>query len=319
MHVQLPLFIDSQLAALQETRQQLSTSILAASTLKSYQHDWKLFAQWCTSVGRVERPASSDTISLFLTDQIANGCKVTTARRRWHAINHFHRSYGIEPAGRLDAIMLMRSAQRQRLERPRRVRPLTIAEIGEISDALMRDGSPRAVRDRAVMLVGFASALRRSSLVALTLDDLEFTPEGALLTILREKQDQEGKGRFVAIPPGKHLRTCSVSALRAWLAIRPKTESPRIFLAIGKGRRPSGINPECIATIVKRSAFLIGRDPRYYGAHSLRAGFITAAGEAGQSDLMIAEHSGHRDMNVLRSYVRRTNAFRANACAALDL
>jgi site-specific recombinase XerD len=326
MQEELPFSIQSNLVELDRKRRELSASVLAFNTLAGYQHDWKLFTDWCVKFTRCSRPASADTVSLFLTAQLTGGLKIASARRRLSAITYYHQLAGIELPGRFHAVQLLRSAQRQRIERPRRSRPLQITELREISDLLRSQEQSsrasdkvRAIRDRAVLLLGFASALRRSSIVALTLDDLEFTSEGVILTIVREKQDQEAKGRYVAIPNGKHENTCAVRALRNWLAIRPESSNRQVFLCLAQGRRHNGLNPEGIAEIVKRGVALIGRDPRHYSGHSLRSGLITAAGEQGLSALLIAEQSGHRSLDVLRTYMRRTNVFRANTCAALDL
>lgn len=323
MQVQLPHCFSvgyfPELAELYRRRQDLSTSILAANTRSAYEHDWKLFTTWCSRVDRDPLPAAADTVSLFLTNQLLSGVKVITARRRFYAITHQHRVHGVELEKRFEAILLLRSAQRQRLERPQRARPVTVEQLEKICDILASDSTPVAIRNRAILLIGFTSALRRSSLTALTLDDVEFTSEGIILTVIREKQDQEAKGRYIAIPYGKHEKTCAVIALRSWLAIRAETPNRQVFLCLAKGRQRLGLRPEHIAEVVKRGIRLIGGDPRNYSAHSLRAGLITAAGEEGLSDLMIAEQSGHRDMDVLRSYLRRTKIFRSNVCAALDL
>ena len=319
MQEELPFTIQSNLAELDQRRRELSASVLAFNTLVSYRNDWKLFTTWCAEFTRTAQPASADTVSLFLTAQLTSGLKITTVRRRLAAITYFHQFAGIELQGRFLAVQLLRSAQRQRAERPRRSRPLDIAELRQISDLLIKNGSASAIRDRAVLLVGFASALRRSSIAALTLDDLEFTIEGVILTVVREKQDQEARGRYVAIPNGKHEITCAVRALRSWLAVRTESPNRQVFLCLAQGRQDNGLNPEAIAEIVKRGVVLIGRDPRSYSAHSLRSGLITAAGEQGLSALLIAEQSGHRSLDVLRTYMRRTNIFRANTCAALDL
>jgi len=320
MQEELPFVITSPiLAELDQKRRELSASMLAANTLSGYQHDWKLFTAWCAKFTRRSQPASADTVSLFLTAQLTGGLKIASARRRLCAITYYHQLAGIDLPGRFDAKQLLRSAQRQRVERPRRSRPLQIDELRRISDLLLKKASTIAVRDRAVLLVGFTSALRRSSIAALTLDDLEFTTEGVILTVVREKQDQEARGRYVAIPNGKHEITCAVRALRSWLAVRTESPNRQVFLCLSQGRQDNGLNPEAIAEIVKRGVVLIGRDPRSYSAHSLRSGLITAAGEQGLSALLIAEQSGHRSLDVLRTYMRRTNIFRANTCAALDL
>jgi site-specific recombinase XerD len=319
MQEELPFDLQSTLAVLDQKRKELAASVLAFNTSTAYELDWKLFTGWCAEYARSARPASADTVSLFVTAQLTRGLKIATARRRLFAITYYHRLAGIELAGRFQASELLRSAQRQRVERPRRSRPLEITELREISDLLGRDGSVAAIRDRAILLVGFSSALRRSSIVALNIDDLEFKSEGVILTVVKEKQDQEARGRYIAIPYGKHETTCAVAALRAWLRVRPETPNREVFVDLSSGRHHGGLTPQHVTKVVKRGIALLGRDPRGYSGHSLRSGFITAAGEEGVSDLLIAEQSGHRNMNVLRMYLRRTNAFRANPCAALDL
>ena len=319
MQEEFPFTIQSNLAELDQKRRELSASVLAVNTLAGYQHDWKLFTAWCVQYTRSAQPASSDTVSLFLTAQLTGGLKIASARRRLSAITYYHQMAGLELPGRFHAIQLLRSAQRQRIERPRRSRPLEVTELRQISEILLKKASIKAIRNRAILLVGFASALRRSSIAALTLDDLEFTTEGVILTVVREKQDQEARGRYVAIPHGKHETTCAVRALREWLAIRTESPNRQVFLCLTHGRQHNGLNPEAIAEIVKRGVALIGRDPKHYSGHSLRSGLITAAGEQGLSALLIAEQSGHRSMDVLRTYLRRSNVFRSNACASLDL
>ena len=197
--------------------------------------------------------------------------------------------------------------------------PITIAQIRDIAAKLSISKRPGAIRDRALLLLGFTSALRSVSLASIALDDVEFCKEGLVLTIPREKQDQEARGRFIGIPFGKHADTCATGALRAWLDVRGEAEARHVFLQRCRHKGALPMAAKTVNAVVKRSVARIGLDPKRYGSHSLRAGFITAAGEAGLSDLLIAEQSGHRDMDCLRTYLRRTNVFRANACAALDL
>lgn len=299
-------------------RQRFLDAMLAPQSRVGYRYDWCVFQKFCREHHRLELPASPDTVSLFLADQLRT-CKVSTARRRYHAIARYHKEHGLGGWGRLDALLLLQGAQRLRAERPRRMLPVTISQVKEIAELLAGSQSVAAIRDRALMLLGFTSALRGASLAAITLDDLEFCSEGLLVTIPREKQDQEARGRLIGIPHGKHETTCTVKAVRAWLDTRADAPTRWMFLGRNKANRQIPMSPKTVREIVKRSVELIGLNRRQYGAHSLRSGFITAAGEAGLSDLLIAEQTGHRDMDCLRRYLRRTNVFRANACVALDL
>ena len=170
------------------------------------------------------------------------------------------------------------------------------------------------------MLVGFASALRRSSLAALRLSDVGFGPFGATVHVRYEKQDQEGKGRFIGLPFG-HAETCPVQALRAWLDLRGLDDGPlftRMLRFEGWGC-DRALAPQAIGDVVQAAVARIGLDPHFYGGHSLRAGFVTSAVEAGVGELLIAAQTGHRSMEILRQYFRRADLFRANACLALGL
>jgi len=279
-----------------------------------------MFTCWCQQNRRLEFPADAETLTLYLTDMLRSGAKVSSTRRRYHAIAHYHRSKGIvDGFAKTEILNLLLGAQRLRCEKPRRRRPLTIPNLRSISEALLKDDSRIAIRDRAVMLLGFASALRSVNLAGLTLSEVDFCAQGLILTIPKEKQDQEGRGRLIGIPTGKSEITCAVKALQDWIAIRPGAPTQRLFVGFNGRHHYRPIEAEGIRKIVKRCVTRIGLDPRPYGAHSLRSGFITAAGEANMSDLLIAEQTGHRSMDTLRDYLRRTNVFRSNACAALDL
>jgi integrase len=247
------------------------------------------------------------------------GRKVTTANRRTSAIAHYHRSNGFRSPVNESVRELLVGAKRIRLERPRQVSALTVTDMRKICARLARDGSPAAIRNRAVLVIGFLSALRRCNLVALTLEDVEFCPEGLILTVRREKQDQSGRGRHIGLPKGKRKETCPVRCLEAWIDIRGAEPGP-LFTRLGRGHEGKPMTKgDAIAQIVKRAAEMIGHDPDEYSGHSLRAGFISAAAEAGAGELTISAHTGHRDMNVLRRYIRRVNVFKSNAAGLIGL
>jgi integrase len=170
-----------------------------------------------------------------------------------------------------------------------------------------------------VLVIGFLSALRRCNLVALTLEDVEFCPEGLILTVRREKQDQSGRGRHIGLPKGKRKETCPVRCLEAWIDIRGAEPGP-LFTRLGRGHEGKPMTRgDAIAQVVKDAVEMLGLDPNEYGGHSLRSGFITAAAEAGVGELTIASQTGHRDMSVLRRYIRRASVWKANAAGMIGL
>src|SRR5882672_946349 len=177
--------VNSRNSALERERFKYYAAIKAPLTCSGYQYDWQNFTAWCAKQQHTSLPASPDTVSLYLTDLIERGGKVSSARRRYHAIANRHKETGA-PWTAVDALRLLQGAQHFFAEKPRRMRPLTITDIRAISEKLAADKTAIAVRNRAVMLLGFTSALRSASLVVLTIPDLEFCNDGMVLTIPRE-------------------------------------------------------------------------------------------------------------------------------------
>lgn len=168
-------------------------------------------------------------------------------------------------------------------------------------------------RDRALLLFGFASAFRRSELVALDLEDLTWTERGLLVTVRRSKQDQEGSGRQVGIVPGRTEETCPIRALDRWLEAA-EIEEGRVFRSVDRhGRVGQSLGARAVGEIVQRLARRAGLDPTRFGGHSLRAGFVTAAADRGASIDRIMDHTGHQSASMVRVYTRRVDSFRDHA------
>jgi len=175
----------------------------------------------------------------------------------------------------------------------------------------------RGIRDRAIILLGFAAALRRSELVALDLADLAFVKEGLLVTVERSKTDQEGVGRKIAVPYGR-TTACAVRAIQHWVQHAGITEGP-IFRSIQKGGRiqASRLNDQSVALIVKRYAGSIGLPAGNMAGHSLRAGLVTSAAQAGASTPKILQQTGHRSVQMVNRYIRDAGLFENNAAGLL--
>lgn len=294
----------------------LNRAIHSRITQIGYGYDWKMFRRWCAAMQREALPATVETVSLYLAFELGSGKKVATAVRRSSAITHEHRSNGLETPITDEILYLLKGARRLRGEQPREMKPLAIPELREISGILKKRATPIACRNRAILVLGFASALRRSSIAALNLSDVESCDQGLVLTIRREKQDQEGRGRYIGLALGKRAATCPVRSLAAWMKHRG-TEPGPLFTHVPCDGRP--IRGEQIGVVVKASVELIGLDSREYCGHSLRSGFITAAGEAGIPLLVIGAHSGHRSLSTLRRYFRRTELWKQNPSGLLGL
>jgi integrase len=171
------------------------------------------------------------------------------------------------------------------------------------------------IRDRALIALAFAAALRRSEIVALQVEDLTEVPDGYRLLIRRSKTDQAGEGQEIAIPRGYHLRP--VELVQMWLA-RAEISTGYVFRKVDRGGNvkhdiPLGDDGYC--RMIKKRALQAGLDPALFSGHPMRAGFLTSAAEAGVDVLKMSEVSRHKSLDVLRRYVRRSNLFKAHAGA----
>jgi len=292
-------------------RMRLASSTRAPRTLLGYASDWKSFTAWCAARGRSSLPASKETVGLYATDMLQKH-KVSTTTRHVSSVAHHHRVAGFECPCDHSIRSLLVGAQRITGEQPNQKAAITVDQLREICQH-PQGNALQAARDRALLLFGFATALRRSNLCSMDLADIEFVDRGILVRVWKEKQDQFGRGRLIGVPAGAR-ETCPVRAVREWLAWRGVATGP-LFLSLRMGR----LHPNTVAQIVKRAVIRIGLDPRLYAGHSLRAGFVTAAVEKQINEFTIAATTGHRSLETLRRYFRRSDPFRACACAAIGL
>jgi integrase len=211
----------------------------------------------------------------------------------------------------------------------RRVHGTAVDQAAPITVAILRrmlEVAPPGLagtRDQALLLTGFAGALRRSEIVALRGEDLAEVDEGLVVTITRSKGDQEGAGRQIGIPYGSNRLTCPVRSMDAWMQSARISSGP-VFLPVDRhGRLDPGHRGELSAVavnrLVKSYARRIGLDPDRYGAHSLRAGLATSAAEAGVAERAIMNQTGHRSLPVMRGYIRSGTLFKENAAAQVGL
>jgi integrase len=179
---------------------------------------------------------------------------------------------------------------------------------------------PAGCRDHALLLLGFAGALRRSELAGLDVDDVTEGPDGLTVRLRRSKTDQEGAGRTVGIPYGSNLATCPVRAWRTWLQASGITNGPAFRPVDRHGRvGTTRLTAQAVALVAKRHAARAGLDPGEAAGHSLRAGLATSAAAAGVPERVIAATTGHKGTAMLRRYIREGSLFRENAASAVGL
>jgi integrase len=308
--------IAGNLSAVAERAAGLVEGARAVNTRRAYQSDWAHFEGWCLAQGLLPLPAIPNTVGLYLAahaDQLA----VATLTRRLSSIAIAHRLAGHSLDTKHLAIRdVMRGLKREKGTAQRHAEALTVPLIRRVLDTC---GSRLIdLRDRALLLVGFAAALRRSELVALTMDDVAVVPEGLRITIRRSKGDQEGEGQVIAV--GRTgTATCPVAALQAWVSAAG-IETGRVFRAINRhGHLGLKLSTNAVAEIVKCRAALVGLDAQVFAGHSMRAGFATAAAMAGVEERIIMRQTRHRSAATVRRYIRDGELLRRNLSAELGL
>jgi integrase len=249
----------------------------------------------------VPLPATPRTVGSYLAARAAD-LKVSTLQRRLAAIAVAHRLAGHRLERKDPAIgAVLAGIKRVKGTRPEMKAPLLTNELRQVLRKLPDDLT--GARDRAILLIGFAGALRRSELGALDRGDVVIGPAGADVIIRRSKTDPHGLGQRVCIPRSRRSASCPVAALEAWLSAALIIEGP-IFTALDRGHTGTQLSGAAIAQVIKRAVAAGGLDPALYGGHSLRAGFATSAARGGADLLAIAAQTRHRSLEVARRYVR---------------
>lgn len=286
----------------------------SAGTRRAYRSDFRIFTAWCDVRGVCPLPALPGVVSAFLSGEATGGLKASTIGRRGAAIVYAHKLAGYEPPTSAETVRaVVRGIRRSIGTAPVRKAPATADVVMQML-SLCPD-TLAGKRDRALLALGFAGAVRRSELVALTVADLVDAPDGYRITIRQSKTDQEAAGQEIAIPRGYRIRP--VQHVQEWLAASGITEGA-VFRPVLKGNRvqAEALTPHSAAQIVKAYAKRAGLDPASFAGHSLRAGFLTSAAESGASIFKMMDQSRHKSVDTLRSYVRRADLFREHAGAA---
>jgi site-specific recombinase XerD len=290
----------------------------AKNTIRGYRCDWSNFTAWCITQDRTSLPATSETVALYLTAQAAH-LKPQSLGRRVASIAVAHKTAGYaSPTASADVRLTLSGIRRLRSSPAASKTALQIEDVRRIAAAL--GPSLRDVRDRALLLLGFAAGLRRSELVAIDVENLNLTAEGIQLTLMRSKTDQDGVGRLIAVPRGSSPLTCPLAAIKTWLE-KSSIENGAVYRTIDRHERlqPSRLSDKGAARAIKRLCRLVGLPNTEYGAHSLRSGFATSAARAGASEHAIALVTGHRSTLMLRRYIRRGQLWEDNAISRLGL
>lgn len=308
-----------ELATLRQEAEDHAGEAQSAATIRAYRFDWSCFTKWCAEHGFESLPAEPETVALYITD-LAKRRKTATVSRRLTTITLAHAEQGHPSPVTHKIVQQVWKGIRNRYGTATTAK--TAATTGAVREMIATLDLDRliGVRDRCLLIVGFAGAFRRSELVALDVDDITEDPSGLRVRIRKSKTDQESKGATIGLPYGSDLSTCPVRAYRDWLDASGITEGP-VFRAVTRhGRMASSrLTARTVARVVKRTAGAAGYDPGLYAGHSLRSGLITSAAEAGVPDRDIMRHSRHKSPAVMYGYVQKATVFKDNAAAAVGL
>ena len=295
-------------------------SAQSGATTRAYLSDWRHFDNWCQQRNFSSLPAIPETIALYLS-QFAGTHRPSTLTRRLTSINRVHRAAGHpSPAVRENLAVgeTLKGIRRVHGTAQTAKRALFTDDLRRMVEAL--PSGLIGIRDRALLLLGFAGAFRRSELAAIQMADIQTSNEGLVIRLARSKTDQEGQGREVAIPYGSAPDTCPVRACRNWIDMAHLIDGP-LFRGIDRHHHISGqaLHKDSIGSIVKRAARAAGLDAKLYAGHSLRAGFCTQSYMNGAREFDIIRQTGHRSLETLRKYIRGRGLFRDNAACKLGL
>jgi len=285
-----------------ETLKNLKSS-KASNTLRAYKADYKDFATFCIKHGFKSMPSEPKVISLYLT-HLSQTSKFSTLKRRLASISVIHKLSGhyIDTKHPMITENLM-GIKRVKGSYQKAKKPLLINELKSIVNVIEKDkNQKRKAKNKALILIGFAGGFRRSELVAILYEDIDFVIEGVKIFIKRSKTDQSGEGMTKGIPYFTNPDYCPVIALKDWIK-KSQIKSGKIF----------DMSDKSVALAIKKYTAIVGLDSKKYSGHSLRSGFATSAAELGAEERSIMAMTGHKTTQMVRRYIQEANLFKNNA------
>jgi integrase len=287
----------------------LINAAIADNTRLAYQQDLRDFLLWGGTV-----PCTPDTLVAYIANR-AQTVSAHTIIRRVVGIGRAHVSQGLADPAKTDLVRtVLRGVRRVKGTAQRQVDPLLKDDVLAIMSKMV---GTKGYRDRALILLGFAAALRRSELAALDFADIEFVREGLVVHLRWSKTDQEGVGRKIGVPWGR-TSACPVKAVENWLQVA-HIESGPLFRAVNRAGVVgcNQLHPQSIALVLKDYAQSVGLNPAKISGHSLRSGLVTSAIQAGVAVHKIQQQTGHRSVEMLSRYIRDAGLFDSNASGAV--
>jgi site-specific recombinase XerD len=308
--------LSTPLKNLQEATLENLRSSKANNTLRAYKSDFKDFASFCSKHGLSSLPTEPEIVSLYLT-QLSKKSKISTLRRRLVSISMVHKLKGhyLDTKHPIIVENLM-GIRRLKGSIQRGKKPILINYLKIIINSINEQNKKETnnLRDKALILVGFGGGFRRTELISIDFEDLEFVTEGLKITVRKSKTDQFGEGMIKGLPYFDDQNYCPVINLKKWLEIS-KIQTGPIFRRFSKGSylTEKRLTDQSVALLIKKYLSLAGIDNKNFAGHSLRSGFATAAADAGADERSIMAMTGHKTTQMVRRYIREANLFKNNA------
>ena len=275
----------------------------ALNTLRAYKADYKDFASFCIKNGFKPMPSEPKIISLYLT-YLSKSSKFSTLKRRLASLSVIHKLSGhyIDIKHPMITENLM-GIKRIKGSYQKAKKPILIKDLKLIINVIDKDKNEKnRFKNRALILIGFAGGFRRSELVAILYEDVDFVSEGVKIFVKRSKTDQSGEGMTKGIPYFSNPNYCPVISLKNWIE-KSEIKSGKIF----------NMSDKSVALTVKKYTAIVGLDSDKYSGHSLRSGFATSTAESGAEERSIMAMTGHKTTQMVRRYIQEANLFKNNA------
>jgi integrase len=338
--------VPAQAPTVQDVLDRFAQEPVADSTRRVYRRHWRAFAEWCAAEGRPALPATSETVRAYAIAEGARGLSPSTIRGRLAAVRFVHRAEGEpDPTAGREVENTVKNLTRQVEAPPEPKKALSSDDVADMVRALpgapsdggaseegtggTPAGSPearrlRGVRDRALILVGYAAALRRSELAGMTPAHLTFDSEGFEVFIPKSKGDQEGEGQTVAVRRGQSVDLCPKRALQRWIEaagieagpVFRRVRNDGTFAPDGRAKPLSG---QAVADAIKRAAKGAGLDPEKVSGHSLRRGHITTAARNGADLAALQRQARHEDPKTTAEYIEDARRMETSTSQHLGL
>ena len=294
----------------------------ANNTLRAYKSDFRDFRAFCSKHGLSSLPTEPKIVSLYLTN-LSKNFKISTLRRRLVSISMVHKLKGhyLDTKHPIIVENLM-GIRRVKGSIQKGKKPILINHLKSIINIIneQKIEENKKLRDMSIILIGFGGGFRRSELVSIDYEDLEFVPEGLKITIKRSKTDQFGEGMLKGLPYFVDENYCPVKNLKKWLEIS-KIDTGPIFTRFSKGSLLTNkrLSDQSVVLLMKKYLTLAGIDNKNFAGHSLRSGFATVAAESGADERSIMAMTGHKTTQMVRRYIREANIFKNNALNKIKL